>query len=185
MIIGICGECGAGKSQIGRLLRDYYGYQMISYSNVLKSIVAYMFSWDRNMIEGTTKESREWREKPDEWWSERLGIPDFTPRKALQMIGTDVMRNHFHSEIWLACLERKLQHGNYVITDCRFKNELDFVKKMGGKIFMVRRLGTETEPKHESEMDWRGVIADEVIDNDGSLEDLDVLITETMRKYGK
>lgn len=185
MIIGICGECGAGKSQIGKILRDNYGFTSISFSSILKSIVAYMFSWDRQMIEGDTKESREWREKPDEWWSRRLGIPDFTPRKALQMIGTDVMRNGFHNEIWLACLERRMAQGNYVITDCRFKNELDFVRKLDGHIFMVRRLGTETEPTHESEMEWRSVIADEIIYNDGTIEELQVHIVETMRKYGK
>ena len=33
---------------------------------------------------------------PHEFWAERLQIPCFTPRYALQYIGTDILREHFH-----------------------------------------------------------------------------------------
>ncbi len=42
-----------------------------------------MFNWDREMLEGNTKESREWREKPDAFWSKQMD-KEITPRWVLQ-----------------------------------------------------------------------------------------------------
>ena len=45
----------------------------------------------------------------------------------LQRFGTDVIRCHLHKNIWVDSLERKIVNSskNIIITDCRFKNELD------------------------------------------------------------
>ena len=74
------------------------------------------------LLEGLTDESREWREQVDLWWVEKLGIPDFTPRWAMMHVGTDVMRQHFHPDIWVYNVERRLQQsdGPVVIIDARF-----------------------------------------------------------------
>ena len=95
-IIGICGPLiGHGKdSAAGFLIAE--GYQRISFAGVLKDACANIFGWDRVLLEGNTPESRAFREMPDEWWSKRLDIPNFTPRYALQYVGTDVLRTHFH-----------------------------------------------------------------------------------------
>ena len=42
-----------------------------------------MFGWDREMLEGDTEESRDWREKVDPYWSTETGNP-ITPRLILQ-----------------------------------------------------------------------------------------------------
>jgi hypothetical protein len=59
---------------------------------------------------------------------------DITPRWILQYWGTDVLRNHFHTDIWVASVENKLRQSkdNIVITDCRFANEVLAIKNAGG-----------------------------------------------------
>jgi len=93
------------------------------------------------MLEGTTKASRAWREEVDEWWADRLAMPELTPRWVLQHWGTDVLRNHFHTDIWVASVENKLRQttDNVVITDCRFSNEVNAIKAAGGTTCRVIR----------------------------------------------
>ena len=90
-IVGICGLIGNGKDTAAGFLLDE-GFTQISFAGVLKDIVALIFDWDRELLEGHSDESRIWRETVDKWWANRLDIHDFTPRKALTMIGTDTMR---------------------------------------------------------------------------------------------
>jgi hypothetical protein len=140
MIIGVTGFIGSGKDTIADYLVTEYGFKRISFAGSLKDAVASVFGWDREMLEGLTKSSREWREQRDEWWSERLG-KDITPRWVLQYWGTEVCRNGFHNDIWVASVENKLRqtHDNVVITDCRFKNEVDAIKNAGGITMRVKR----------------------------------------------
>ena len=105
-----------------------------------KDSVAAIFDWDRESLEGTTKASRAWREQKDEWWSNRLKM-DITPRWILQYWGTDVCRNHFHNDIWVASVEHRLLNSkeDIVITDCRFSNEVAAIKNAGGVAIRVQR----------------------------------------------
>jgi hypothetical protein len=99
-----------------------------------------VFGWDRNMLEGRTKHSREWREQVDPWWSQRLGMT-ITPRWVLQYWGTEVGRQAFHDEIWIASLENKLRNNqdDVVISDCRFPNEIAGIHRAGGVVVWVQR----------------------------------------------
>jgi hypothetical protein len=94
----------------------------------------------REYLEGTTKASRQWREQKDEWWSNRLGM-DIDLVWVLQYWGTDVLRNHFHNDIWVASVEHKLLKSteDVVITDCRFSNEVAAIKNAGGIAIRVKR----------------------------------------------
>jgi hypothetical protein len=93
------------------------------------------------MLEGTTQSSREWREEVDEWWAKRLDMPHLTPRWVLQYWGTEVGRRTFHNDIWVASIENQLRQitDNVVITDCRFKNEVDAIKNAGGQTLRIKR----------------------------------------------
>ena len=201
MIIGICGLIGAGKDTAADYLVNLHHFRRESFANSLKDAVAQVFGWDRTMLEGRTKQAREWREQVDPWWSERLQMPELTPRWVLQQWGTEVCRGSFHDDIWIASLENKLRNSqdDVVITDCRFPNEIRAIKRAGGIVVRVVRgpepewysaavsvnRGPDGNPSwslskvkleklgiHASETSWVGTKFDAVLDNNGSLERL-------------
>jgi hypothetical protein len=140
MIIGITGLISSGKDTIADYLCTFHGFKRVSFAASLKDAVASVFGWNREYLEGSTKTSRAWREQKDEWWSERLGM-EITPRWVLQYWGTEVCRNGFHKDIWVASVENKLRQTdeNIVITDCRFRNEITAIKNAGGITIRINR----------------------------------------------
>lgn len=196
-LIGIVGFIGSGKDTVAKEFVKY-GCVQDSFAAPLKDVVASTFGWDRSKLEGDTISSRDWRETPDMFWSRKTGIPNFTPRLALQLMGTDVMRNHFHEDIWIDSLEYRLRAKQeercVVVSDARFENELNLIKNLGGHIIWVQRgelpewyevaktasdnainrkiMQTKYRDVHESEWNWVGCKADYVIHNNSTLEDL-------------
>lgn len=139
MIIGLVGFKGSGKDTFARTLIEEYGYRKDSFAAPLKDAVAAVFGWDRDMVEGATSESRKWREQKDEFWSKALGR-DVTPRQVLQEMGTEVFRDSFDSNIWVDSFRARNEgQDNIVVTDVRFKNEMDTIKALGGKLFRIKR----------------------------------------------
>jgi hypothetical protein len=195
MIIGVCGFIGSGKDTVADYLVNFHEFRRESFASTLKDAVAAVFGWDRTLLEGRTKEAREWREQVDPWWAERLAIPTLTPRWVLQYWGTEVCRRSFHDSIWIASLENKLRNSkdHVVISDCRFPNEIKSIKESGGKIVWVKRgelpvwynlalsanqghnLATQ-ELKHlkihASETAWVGTEFDYELDNNGTIDQL-------------
>lgn len=199
MIIGVCGFIGTGKDTIADYLVNIHQFRRESFANTLKDAVASVFSWDRELLEGRTKQSRAWREQRDEWWSERLG-KDITPRWVLQYWGTEVFRQGFHDDIWIASLENKMRKttDDIVVSDCRFPNEIKAIKRAGGRVIRVVRgpdpawyelaEAVNAGPKHiqwstsktqlskynihASETAWVGTNFDAVLDNNGTLDHL-------------
>lgn len=144
MIISLSGFAGSGKDTVAQYLVEEYGFTKVSFGAAVKDVVASVFQWDRALLEGDTQESRDWREQVDPWWSQELGMPDLTPRKALQYVGTNLFREHMHKDIWTLAMKRKLekyakQDQSIVISDARFINELDLLHSMGGILAQVRR----------------------------------------------
>lgn len=139
MIIGLVGFIGSGKGSVADFLVENHHYAKESFANSVKDATATIFGWDRVMLEGDTVHSRAWREEPDAWWSSRMDKP-FSPRQALQLMGTEAGRDVFHKDLWIYSLERRLHlNKNYVIADVRFPNEIDMIRKLGGVVVWVRR----------------------------------------------
>ncbi len=139
-LVAINGTIGSGKDTFSQVFIDN-GFYRISFAETLKDAVAAIFGWDREMLEGTTDEARKIREQPDEYWSNKLGR-DVTPRWVLQNLGTDVLRRHFHDNIWVFAAENKIRnlpHERVIITDCRFQNELKMIRENNGTIIEVQR----------------------------------------------
>ena len=207
-IIGIVGFIGSGKDTVADYLVNFHGYKRESFANSLKDAVATVFGWPRELLEGRTKESREWRETRDEWWSKRLK-QDITPRYVLQYWGTEVVRKGFHDDMWVASLENRLLNSkdDIVITDCRFPNEIKALKNIGAKVLRVKR-GPEPDwynhaknynkgqryigwaigkhaldeaGVHASEYSWVGSKFDKVITNDTTIEDLYEQVEELLK----
>ena len=196
MIIGICGFIGSGKDTVADYLVNFHEFRRESFASTLKDAVSAVFGWDRTLLEGRTKEAREWREQVDPWWAERLDMPTLTPRWVLQYWGTEVCRKAFHDDIWIASLENKLRNSkdHVVISDCRFPNEIASIRNAGGQIVWVQRgdlpewyqyalaantLGSNmalNELKmrkiHASETAWVGTDFDHTIENNGTIDEL-------------
>ena len=191
MIVGLVGLIGSGKDTAADYLVNSHGWRRDSFAAPLKDAVATIFGWDRELLEGRTKESRAWRECADTWWSDRLGF-DVTPRHTLQLWGTEVGRNAYHNDIWVASLENRIRQtqDNVIITDCRFPNEIEVIQRSGGRVFRIQR-GADPDwiqdaldylefpagkpPSHiphQSEWAWMASSIDAVITNDGSIQDL-------------
>ena len=195
MIVGLVGFIGAGKGSVADLLVDRHNYFKESFANSVKDAVSTIFGWNRALLEGDTPESRAWREQDDKFWSEKLGKP-FSPRLALQLMGTEAGRDVFHPDLWVHTVLRRCENApwnNYVIADVRFPNEVEAIRKAGGVIVRVRRgpepewynvalkdnkkpnyhgMAQEYPDVHFSEWAWIGCDIDVEINNNRTLEDL-------------
>jgi hypothetical protein len=195
-IIGLCGLIGSGKGTVADELWQTHGYQPRSFAGALKDGVAAIFGYNRKMLEGDTPQSRKAREVPDDFWSEVMGR-EITPRYLLQIVGTEIIRKNFHDDIWVKIVEKDfLLHPrqNFVISDVRFPNEIDMIRKYGGEIWWVQRgklpewvepwikNGIEPEGVHQSEYMWMKSEPDYTIYNDASLDDLYDTIEEILEK---
>ena len=209
MIIGVCGLIGAGKDTIADYLVNIHQFRRESFANTLKDAVSSVFGWDRELLEGRTKQSRAWREQQDDWWTDRLDMP-ITPRWVLQYWGTEVVRRSFHDDTWIASLENRLRKttDDVVISDCRFPNEIGAIKRAGGLVVRVHRgpdpdwygfaeminRGPEKNIEwswakteldkfniHASETAWIGTAFDAVIDNNSTMDHLYAQINDLVQ----
>lgn len=198
MIIGLLGFIGSGKGTAADILVEKHGFHKISFADSVKDAVSVIFGWPRHLLEGDTDESRKFRECPDPYWSEKFGR-SFTPREALQKMGTEAGRDVFDQNLWIYSIEKKVQsHDNVVIPDVRFPNEIKFIRDLGGHIVRVKR-GNDPEwyndafcqnmghiptaknvmekywPNiHYSEWAWIGTNLDYLLHNEGTPYELEV-----------
>ena len=208
MIVGLLGFIGSGKGTAGDILKDM-GFTPVSFAKGVEDVAAEMFGWPRHMLEGDTQASREWRERDDPFWSKQMK-KDFSPRLALQLLGTEVGRDVFHPDFWVIRLKKFMDDNpnqNFVITDVRFQNELDFVHSMNGITVEIERgisphwyniaatanRGGSKERNymmnesgvHPSEWSWIGGNIDYTITNDGTMEELkEKLLKCLTQSYG-
>lgn len=208
-IIGFVGFIGCGKDTAADYLVNFHGFRRDSFANTLKDAAAAVFGWDRVLLEGRTKEAREWREQVDTWWANRLSIPHLTPRWILQYWGTEVCRHGFHDDIWIASLENRIRKttDNIVISDVRFANEIRAIHSAGGMVVRIKR-GPEPEwyddmvlvnsgesnlgwaiaksklndlNIHSSETAWIGQQIDQTIHNDSSVDQLFMQLEDILK----
>ncbi len=188
-LIGIIGAIGSGKDTIADFLVAEHRFKKLSFARRVKDAAAAVFGWNRELLEGSTPESREWREQVDSFWG-------LSPREALQKIGTEMFRKHVRDDIWIKCVEKDLAaepYQRFVITDCRFQNEIDAIKAAGGQLIYVHRgpqpdwvpraikayNGSESDRQWFADNNIHTTVwttyalaeqADEIIENNGSLE---------------
>lgn len=191
MIVGILGLIGSGKDTVGEIFKEN-SFEKISFANKLKDTLSVMFGWPRHLLEGDTDESRIFRETEDKFWTKKLGR-QITPRYMMQHFGTEIVRSNLHSQYWVYSLEKNIRADkNYVVTDVRFKNEIEWLKTQNSILLEVRRgiiphwysvaLQANNGNKkaydfmqsnvHPSEWDWIGTEVDFLIENNGSIEEL-------------
>lgn len=139
ILIGLLGYNGAGKDTVADYLVQHHKFQKIAFGDALKDAVASIFGWDRQLLQGDTVQSRQWRETVDDYWQT-------TPRKVLETFGTDVCRQHYDTHLWIKSLHKKLlnminnnEDAHIVVTDCRFDNEIQLIKQLNGYLIRIER----------------------------------------------
>jgi hypothetical protein len=137
---------------------------------------------------------------------ENYDLIKLTPRKIMQLLGTDAGRHIIHPQIWVSslmsgykdkgCYGRDLhttqdndrwisKFPNWIITDTRFPNELKAVKDRGGITIMIRRKETDhLSGDHASETALDNTEFDHVISNNGTIEDLIKVVKDILQYRG-
>jgi len=189
MLIGVVGLINSGKGTVSDRLVTKHNFIKDSFAKSLKDAVASMFNWDRKMLEGDTKSSRDWREQPDKFWSEKFNKP-VTPRWVLQYFGTEVMRGQMYDGIWVDSCMGRYKGQKTVIADVRFPNEVRQIRAKGGYIIRVKRgqdpewfvnyIEGNIEPQgiHCSEYAWANEEFDLTIENNGTKQELYTKVDE-------
>jgi hypothetical protein len=207
MIIGVVGFIGSGKGTVSDILVDKYNFHKLSFADAVKDATAAIFGWPRHLLEGNTEESRAFRELNDSFWSERFGY-NFSPRLALQLMGTEAGRDVFHPDVWIYALERKMaMYPNVVIADVRFPNEIKFIQSKGGFVIRVKRgldpdwyntaladnkngldpavsqMSVYHPSIHYSEWAWIGQIMDHELHNTGTISSLEGDVSHMLKVF--
>lgn len=99
-------------------------------------------------------------------------------REALQSLGTDWGRNMIGENIWIEAARKRISAALakqvassgevIVIDDCRFDNEAELIKSLGGIIIRIERPGL-VKMSHASEAGISDQLVDHTIRNDGDL----------------
>ena len=175
VLVGLMGIKGSGKTTGATFLITNYNFIEKSFAECLKKACKELFLLTDEQVFG----SQEQKETPDPRW---FGC---TPRKMLQFVGTDLLRDNLekimpclgknifthHFKLWY---ERELQKNPnicIVIPDVRFKNEIDFIQSLNGIVIKIDRPSVETGDTHQSEIELKNIMShDYLIKNNGTLD---------------
>jgi hypothetical protein len=142
-----------------------------SFASALKEIACGLFGLTKKQCYGTEldKNSPTWLK-----WEDMPGYKGgetgrMTAREFLQFFGTDLCRK-IHPDIWTDRTLKSIREEESlmaVISDCRFPNEAQAVKKAGGKIIKLTRGSAKNKKydSHSSETSVDAIKYDAVIDN--------------------
>lgn len=194
LYIVLAGKKQVGKDTIGKIieklsLNDGYKPTRTSFAEPLKRFCSDIFGISPELMD--TEEGK--KLFCDIKWDELQRVPvvqdgymekhgNLTIRELLQYLGSNILRNRFYSKIWAQAPFRKKYSENndiVIITDCRFKNELEESNKNNAIVFYIKR-DTKLVDNHISEKDlddvnWK---QSELIINNSSIEELEKNITE-------
>lgn len=174
-LIALCGRAGAGKDTAASLLIDTViadypkdAVVITGFALRLKEALRVMLDIDFHHMD------REEKERPLDW----LGK---SPRELMQTLGTEWGRG-IHPDLWVLLMEREIfdhpQRGSQVVilTDCRFPNEISWVKRKGGAVWWIERDGIAPVKSHSSEASIGPQDCDRTIPNFGTKADLEVQV---------
>lgn len=200
MIIGIHGYSGSGKDTVGQMILDLEpkkGWQIKKFAGKLKLIASILTGIPMHKFEDQefkkTDLGNEWAYPyPGEFHDDGSPIMvSMSVRQLLQKLGTDALREGLHNNVWVNALlsgyssvdiEGVQAESNWVVTDCRFPNEADAIKKAGGILISVQRPGVGPINDHPSETGLDGYPFDFIVLNNGSLAQLNLLVKDVMNK---
>lgn len=166
-IIGITGRKRHGKDTIADYLVAHHGYTKMAFADPIRDICRDMFGF-------TAEQFADDKEAIDDRW----GI---SPRRAMQFIGTDLVRAHIHEllpdvgeDFWVKCLMNRVPPGaRVVVSDVRFPNEAAAIRGVGTLWRVTRPTHVDLEKDmHISETMIGDLQVDVEIDNTDDLASL-------------
>jgi len=166
-IIGLCGAAGAGKGTVAEALVERCSLVEMAFADRIYTAVANITGY--SVLE---LKDREFKEKPIEWLGGK------SPRHLLQTLGTEWGRDTVSASLWVDATMRHIEHlagcvtTGIVLTDVRFDNEAEAIRRRGGVVWEVRRpVATcldETAAAHESERGISHRLVDLVLTNEST-----------------
>lgn len=130
MLVGVCGKAGAGKDTIADYLVKHHSFKKIALADPIKRLVKDVF-----VLDDHTVYDRVAREQPLEQWN------GWSVRKLLQFIGTELFRYKIDDAVWVKSLWFRVKSdplSNYVVSDVRFPNELNYLKSNCTDFFTIK-----------------------------------------------
>lgn len=137
-VIGLIGGRGSGKTTCANYLNTHYNFQEFSFADPVKKIVEIVYGFDYETLKGDTPEKREKRV------STRDPVWDKNMIQAMQFIGTELFRDHMDQDVWIKIMKRNIENlvknnKRVVISDLRYPNEIEFVRSIGGSVWVLKR----------------------------------------------
>ena len=161
-LIGLAGASRAGKDVIASMMAAKHGYTRHALATPLKDLCQGMFGLSNEQVHGGLREVVDARY-------------NMTPRRILQTVGTDCVRA-ISPDHWVDAFEATHFpldfRAKVVVTDIRFQNEADAIKRLGGSVFLVTRECCDACDRHASEQAHLIQGVDGVIRNVGTIDDL-------------
>lgn len=134
MIVGITGKAGAGKDTLASLMEKNLGFKQVAFAEALKDAAMHVFGLNKYHFE-----NRDAKEATVDYWG-------MSPRRLLQLFGTEAMKPVFGEDIWVRRLKQRINameatglYSNFVISDVRFDEEALAINKWGGIVIEVLR----------------------------------------------
>ncbi|WP_346829413.1 deoxynucleotide monophosphate kinase [Pseudomonas abietaniphila] len=167
LLIGLTGPARTGKSTTAHHLALEHGFECYAFADPLRDALMAIFQLSPEDFEGAAKE------EPIAW----LGR---SPRQLMQLLGTEWGRHMISANLWVDLAEQHLDalanaswpSPSFVISDLRFENEADFVRKRGGVVVHLQRFDAPKVNPHLSEAGVSLHKDDLVLVNDGDLASL-------------
>lgn len=180
-VIGLHGFAQSGKDTVATgLLR--YGYERVALADPIRNIALKI----NPITHADTFNGSPYRVRLEEiiddlgWDDAKRTIPEV--RRLLQVIGTEVGRDLLGPDVWVnMALAKIMQKGFYVITDVRFRNEVDMVRSVNGMLIKIVRPGVDSVNAHVSDAGLPDAYFDVVIQNDGTIPELYEKVYQAVR----
>jgi hypothetical protein len=144
-LIGVSGKKKSGKDTFFELFSRYASQKNINFENrkfakKVKEICSMLTGMDIEYF------------MDRQFYNEKVNGFDMTSRQLQQLIGTEVFRNNFDTDVWVKSLFNSYRaNNNWIITDVRFPNEADHILNRGGKVIRINRPDVDDGDTHLSE----------------------------------
>lgn len=186
MLIAFGGLKGSGKDTAAQVMVEEYGFTRLAFADALRDALLTLDPWIAYAGPGYGSLPLSQLIDDAGWdWAKRNV---YEVRRLLQVFGTEIGRSLFGEDVWIKQVVKKapgLARNNtrYVITDCRFDNEVNFVHDALGYVVWIDRPDVQSDG-HASETTVVKDLSDYRISNDTTLEEFKEDIRFLMRMKG-